>query len=281
MFLKATRLQIIFLIKQKGSIITFYILLFMVLRNFAINVISYQNTDVTAMIHPMRLLLLSSDLAYARAEYAIQFILWYPFLVVCPAGFTLLVEKQTGQVALMVARLGNPQYKFSKLLAAFAVTTLVFSVPFFLEILLNCLSFPLAAQGNLYPYSIYDAEYQELVGKYLFHDLYIRSPYLYAITGTFILGILSGILGAFTVALSSIFKISFRIVLCFPAFFLLYSTLYLPNLIDTDGFVIQWYHYFMIFDDEPKNALVLIVPVTILIIFSIFSIFLSGRMDCV
>ena len=130
MFVKATAAQIRFLLKRNSAILTFFILLAMVLFNFISNVLAFQGKDVVEMYHPMKLLLLSWNQTYLTPDRTLNFIQLYPLLVVCPAGFALASERQTGEDILLAAKLGNIRYRFSKILAAFAVTMIVFTIPF-------------------------------------------------------------------------------------------------------------------------------------------------------
>lgn len=184
MFIKTTAAQIRFLLKRNGAIITFFILLAMVLFNFISNVLAFQGKDVIEMYHPMKLLLLSWNQTYLTPDRTLFLIQLYPLLVVCPAGFALASERQTGEDILLAAKLGNIRYRFSKILAAFAVTMIVFTIPFLIEIILNCLAFPLTAAGDLMNLNCYQEEYFRMTESYLFTGLYQVSPYIYALVLT-------------------------------------------------------------------------------------------------
>ena len=171
MFIKTTAAQIRFLLKRNGAIITFFILLAMVLFNFISNVLVFQGKDVIEMYHPMKLLLLSWNQTYLTPDRTLFLIQLYPLLVVCPAGFALASERQTGEDILLAAKLGNIRYRFSKILAAFAVTMIVFTIPFLIEIILNCLAFPLTATGDLMNLNCYQEEYFRMSECYLFTGL--------------------------------------------------------------------------------------------------------------
>lgn len=279
MFIKATAAQIRFMFKQTSTVIIFGILTAMMLTNYITNVMMFQGSDVVEMYQPMKLLLLSWNRTIIGGDLLLMFVQLYPLLVVCPAGFSLAKERQTGEDILLAARMGNLPYRFSKLLAAFCVTAIVFSLPFLIEIVLNCLSFPMQAQGDLSNWKYYSADYLQSVHNYLFANLFLRSPYLYAVIGTLLFGIYSGILGAFTVALSSMFKFKYRIFLFLPVFILLNITVILSNY--TSDFQTVWYHYFLLFNDELKNAIVLVLMMAVLIGFTVFGIYRGGRKDCI
>lgn len=280
MFLQATKSQTGFMLKQKSATLVFYALLIMVLLNFLSNVLKFQGSDVIEMIHPMKLLLLSYNRVNYNADATLLLVQLFPLLVVCPAGFSLTREQHTGQELLMIARIGNRNYKFSKLLAAFLSTAIVFTVPFLLEILLNCLSFPLAATGDLTNWGPYDTNYIKSVHNYLISGLYVKAPYLYTVLGTLLFGVVSGMLGAFTMAFSSIIKFKFRILLFLPVYLLLNATLYLPGLLPDIRFTTGWYDYLLLFNDKPKSTIYLILSLLAIILFSVCSTFLSSRKEC-
>lgn len=202
----------------------------------------------------------------------------YPLLVSFPAGFSLAKERRSGLSVLFEARLGRRNYLFSKLIAVFCATAILFSVPFFLEIVLNCLAFPLNATGDCMLLSQYSPQYLAQIKNYSFYGIYWASPYLYAVIGTALFGILSGLLAAFTTAISACVRIKFSIVLFLPVFLLLYATIYLSNLASVSC-TLSWYHYFFLFDEVEKNAFFYAVGISALILCSVWMISRSSRMD--
>lgn len=280
MFIKATKSQMVFMLKQKGTVFVFYALLIMVIFNFISNVLIFQGHDVVNMIHPMKLLLLSYNRVNFNADATLFFVQLYPLLVICPAGFSLTKEQQIGQEVLMIARIGNRNYKFSKLLAAFLTTAIVFTVPFLLEIILNCLSFPLTAMGDLTNLRAYSIEYVNSVHHYFMSDFYVKAPYLYTILLTMFFGVVSGVFGAFTLAFSSIYRFKYRVLLFLPIYIILNASLYLSDLITKNNLTIRWYDYLLLFNDENKRIIVMVIALGAMILFSICSIFLSSRKEC-
>ena len=148
MFLRATLHQTKFLLKSKEAMLTFVVLLVIVLSNFIGNVLEFQGMDVTAMYHPMKLLTLSYNKSLYDANTIILFVQLYPILVAFPAGFSYIKECQMREELHLTSRMGKDIYYISKLVAAFLCTIVVFVVPFLLEIVLNCISFPLQAKGD-------------------------------------------------------------------------------------------------------------------------------------
>lgn len=279
MFIKATLTQTNFMLKQKETLVVFYVLLIQVLGNFISNVLTFQGIDIIQMYQPMKFLLLSYNRINYNADATLLFIQLYPILVVLPAGFALCKEQQSGQEVLMIARLGQLTYNFSKLIAAFCATMIVFTMPFMIELLLNCIAFPLTATGDMTNMDIYEPNYIQAVHMYLMSGLYIQSVYIYTIIGTLFMGIVSGILASFTVAFSSIVRVKYRIILFLPVFVLLYATIYLQNILPSWIPTIKWYDYLLLFNDEPKSYLFLLTGLLALVFFSFIAILLSSRKE--
>ena len=101
-FFKAAACQCRFILKQKGCLFTFALLLAWVLINFVGNVLTFQGMDAAEMYQPMKLLLLSYNRINYNADFTLLLVQLYPFLVACPATFSLVKERQTGQEVGMI-----------------------------------------------------------------------------------------------------------------------------------------------------------------------------------
>ena len=281
MFFSSFRTQFLFAIRQKITLATFGLLFLIVRLNFVDNVLTFQGMDITNMYHPMKLLALSYNRIYHNADNTLLLIQLYPLLVACPAGLLYAREWQIGLNTLMESRVGALTYKLSKLAAVFFVTAVVFTLPFMIEILLNIVAFPTNAIGDLSNLNTYDPSYLQSIKNYIFCDLYLVSPYLYAVVMTVLFGILSGILGMTICAFSMTIHTKFRLLYLLPTYLLLNFTIYiLPSIADT-GVKIEWYHYFFLFNDECKSVLGLFVVQAILIVYALISACYSSRKDCV
>lgn len=280
MIFKATISQTNFLLKKREAICVFYILLIMVFINFVGNVLYFQGMDIVEMIQPMKLLLLSYDRTNLNATNTLLLIQLYPLLVVFPAGFSLTRDYQLGTRVFLVSRLGNATYQISKYLSGFLATMIIFTVPFLLEIILNCISFPMSAAGNLSNLSMYDGAYRNAVDKYLMKDIYLYSPYLHAVIGTLFFGAVSGLFGVFTAAVSSLIRVKYNVFLFLPVFILLNLTTIFAGRFPKEAPSIKWYDYILLFDDEGKKAGFLIAGILVITLFSIIAANISGRKDC-
>ena len=258
MYVKATRTQIKLLLFQWGALLAFGLLLALALNNFMQNVEEYQGTDVVLMYHPMKLLSLSYNMAYSNGGTLILLMQLVPLLICIPAALSLAQEQHSGASVLMASRLGGRTYLLSKVTAVFVVTALVFSLPFLLEIVLNCVSFPLKATGDLANLKIYEPEYIESTKNFLLYPLYRLSPYLYAVVETIRFGATMGLLAAATLT----------------PFLLLQLSTYLSQYFD-----VHWANYVTLFHGEARNDLVYWAAVAVLLAFVVLGSLYASRKD--
>lgn len=271
-YFRAVREQAVHLLLSKGAMATFALLLALVLLSFAENVSEFRGYDRVAMYHPMKMLLLSYNRTFYNASFTLVLIQLVPLVVCLPAGLSLVTEQHSGEMILAVSRLGARTYIWSKLIAAFMTNFLVFTVPFLIEIALNCLSFPLDAIGDFSGANTYSKEFQDMVDGYSLSGLYAVSPYLYAVVCTLGLGVFAGLLAVVTIAISAIIKVKYSVTLILPAFLLLEATVYL-------GLGAGWYNYIMIFNEEHGPVRGAIIFVLLAAAFTVFSAECFSRKD--
>lgn len=282
--LKAAISQMRFMLRKREAVCVFYVLFIMVIYNFVDNVLRFQGRDVLIMYHPMKMLLLSYNRTGYNASNTLMLIQVYPFLVALAAGFSLAKEYQLGIRTYMVSRIGNNAYQISKYIAVFLTTMIVFTVPFLLEIILNCLSFPMKAVGDMGGVPVYySEEYAICVNNYQMKNLYLFSPYLYAVVGTLVFGAVSGLIGVFTAAMSSLVKVKYNVFLFIP----IYAIMNFPSIYvgitgrSLKGMVsIKWYDYLLFFNEEEKYIFFFVFGILFLLIFSIWAGRTGGRKDC-
>ena len=277
--IKIIKHQTLFMLRQNIALMVFYILLAIVFLNFGSNVLTFQGRDIIDMYHPAKMLVLSYDQVYDNMDIMLLLIQLYPILIVCPAGFTLLSEKKRKTDCVLITRIGSIQYYLGKTIAAFFATMIVFTVPFLIEFGLNCVSFPLAANGDFVDLNCYSTDYIELTNNYMYSTLFHMNSYLYTFVGILFWGVTSGIIGMFTVALSGIILFRFKILLFLPVYILLNIPAYMPQITDKLPFVVNWYNYIFLFDDHVKNNVFFISFLIILFIISIVCSVIKGRGD--
>ena len=274
MFVRTTWTHVKFLLGKTSSKITFFVLFLVMLMTFVSNVLDFRGYDVIEMFHPMNILSLSYDRTAHNAGTALLLVQLLPLLVGWPAGLALAADRGLGTDTMLVARLGRKLYVTSKLTAVFIATAIVFSVPFLLEIVLNCLSFPLTATGNLIRIDAFDSDYADIIGNYLCPWLYRFSPYLAAVLGTIGFGLFAGLLACVTASLSLFVRIRFRVFLLLPVFILLYAITSLESI------EFAWYNYIFFFSDAPKIPLYWFSLCAALVCFCVAAAWYGCRKDC-
>ncbi len=277
MFWKATISQTRDLLKRKEALFVFLVLFGFVIYNFVGNVLAFQGKDVIEMYHPMKMMLLSYNRTSYKAENTLMLIQMYPFLVALPAGLSLAKEYQQGEHVYMSARLGRRMYQSTKVAAAFLTTAIVFSVPFLMEFVLHCVSFPLNALGDFTHWSTYSDDYLNWVSNYFMKDLFEFNPFLYALAGIFLFGIVSGVLGAMTVMISGLVRVKYNVFLLFPALVLLNVSTMLTT--SYSAYSRRWYDYMLLFNGTTKSTLFFIGAVGGITLFVMVGTRLNGRKD--
>ena len=281
MTMKCFRVQFSNMMKQKTTQITLLILFALVGANYIDNVRLFRGYDVINMYHPMMLLMLSYCRGYTiSADLILFFIQLYPLLVSLPAGTVLTKEQQMGIHVLTGSRIGTRQYITGKLLAVFAVTSLVFTVPFLCEIVLNCLAFPMDATGMFVDQCAYDSSYMETVSNYLMPGLFQFSPYIYALFHILLFGLLSGLMAAFAAAIASVIRFKYQILCLLPAYILLQGSDYIRASIGRYFDRARWYNYFLLFTDYEKSRLAFFLIVAVMVLLIIFLARIGSRKDC-
>ena len=225
-------------------LLVFIFMCYMVLSNFFYNVNQYEGLDVTEMYHPMRILTLTQD-----TSSGIIIMQMLPLLVVMACGFTYIRDRNAGIEVFQISRSGACVYYVSKIVATFLVTMCVFSSPLLLEILLNCLSFPLEASGDLSNFTNYDDYIIQLSKEWFFFEVYQISPYLYAVVCSLVFGAWAGLAATFVVAISFLPFIKARLVLFLPLYMIVSGAMVLRNYGVTDkqtyyGFYLYMYEGF-------------------------------------
>jgi hypothetical protein len=227
----------------------FLILMVIAFAHFLENALRYAGWDVMSMVTPAKLLLLSYNTINYNGNTIMALIQIYPVIVTIPAGFMYLKEQQRGTYVYLSSRIGCKTYLYHHIAASFFTTTVIFMVPFLFELLLTYIAFPAEATLDLTYWKGLDLNRVAMERGYYMGAIYRISPCLYAMTGTILFGLFSGLLGAFTTALSFVFRFPYKILLMLPAFLLLNGTVILQQLTDRP---FAWYHYLLLFAERAE-----------------------------
>lgn len=267
--LNAIKMQISVLSQRTSTIIMCFLMLALMLINYYANIFTYYGTNAVQMYHPMKLLLLSdySAWGYYFAQY-------FPLLVVIPAAFSYFSDKSSREILFLQSRIGKRTYYISKYIATFLVTFFVFTVPLLLEVILNCIAFPLSATGDPSNSSEYTITYVEGVNMYFFRDLYVQNPIAYAVLLIVIFGILSGILAMFALSFSTLSFVRFRVLIFVPVYALLMVLAVLPVHVESN-----YFFYIRLYSPVPDGEWPYIFGMLAILLVTVFIAYQNIRRD--
>lgn len=207
--------QCLVIVKKRIFIITLGLLLALVFGNFIYNIYRYYGMEVSEM--------------YSFAEIGIlgfnnivsfYFFKFFPFLLVLPAALSIATEQNNIIEVFWISRCGRRKYYLSKLIAVFTTTFICFFLPLLLEILLNSISFPMNAHGNLFGYELYSKDYKN-IEKYMLFQFYYKMPVAYALIMSVFFSFVSGVFAVFTSAVACIYS-KYKAYLLLPVYLLIY-----------------------------------------------------------
>ena len=179
-----------------------------------------------------------------------------PLMINIPCSLSLFHDKKCGMSFYSIVRGKKKQYYWSKLLAVFIVTTIVFSLPFIIEIILNCISFPLEATGDQALWSVYSVEGTKAIRSYLLTSLYVYSPYLYSVCLAFFFGAFCGLFACFTLTITALSDSFLGVFYYIPTFAILYlsGTVY----VNEPYLKYNWTTYLFLFNTREKSVVFLL-----------------------
>ncbi len=216
MLFYSIRMQMAVLSRKKGMIIMYLAMLALVVVNYGSNIINYYGKDLVAMYHPMKLTLLND-----YGGYGFLLMQYFPILVVIPAAFSYMSDRDSREIVFIQLKVGRGNYYWGKYISVFLITFLVFTIPPLVEIVLNCIAFPLSATGDPSNSDMYDVGYIESIGRYFLPLLWLRHPYAYTVLFTIIFGAVSGVLAGFALAISTLPFMRFKVYVFVPVYLLM------------------------------------------------------------
>ncbi len=233
------------MLQRIETVFCFGLTMFFVLVYYIQNVIQYAGTEIVFMKNPFMMRFLIDN-----NRYGYFFVALLPFLIVLPGGFTYLNDCRSGEKIFWISRVGSKKYYAGKLAAGFMTSFLAFGVPFFVELLLVQIAFPMKASGNPYGIIKYSSSYaEEYVGDFFLSELYTANPYVYGVLITLLPVLTCAVITAFSVALSMLDIFKFRVLLLLPAYIILSGTYY-PNKIFHLEYETNYYWYFYFYDSS-------------------------------
>lgn len=273
MLLNAIRYHLAAMSRRKTTAATFLILFGAVVINFITNMLHNAKTGyITDMYDPIKLLTLST---WSSTGYFL--FIFFPFLVILPTSLSYLWDRNTGMKTYIQTRCGRRAYWYGQLLAVFIITFILFSLPFLIELALNCICFDLRSNGD--PSNISYFSYI-LAGDSFFMDgLFLKHKVIYGILYILIFAFVSGILAVFNYVVSSLPFMKFKIFAFFPIYCLFFLLAFLSKYINFD-FELNYYLILQMFSfDINNNYAAYGIFLLLLIVISIYIINIQVRKD--
>ena len=253
--------------KSKQTAITIYAVMAVVLFNFSYNAYSnWQTHYITEMYDPIMTLTLSD---WTPAGYF--FMLFYPILLVLPTAVSFQADRESGVVLYLLSKSSRRNYWFSKLLSVFAVTFCIFTVPFLIELFLQCICFDMRSNGEPSGFTFFQTV--ESLKAWPLGTLFIYNRVLYAALFITIFGIISAIMACFNFSLSTLPIFKYKIFSFFP----IYALLYIIALYDNfqSEYAYNFMTAFKIFPAKNVNYPAWLIIFGFMILFTL--IFLEGQ----
>lgn len=216
MLFRSTKTQMKIISKQKIFILSIAVIYAFIVINFAKNIYDFYGYDITRLIHPMKMSLLNT-----YGKWGFYFMQYFPILLVFPASFSFLKDKDNGTEVYLRSKFGNGNYYFGKIIAVFTMTFIAFALPLFFEYILNIITFPLEAIGDQSNLPTFDPTYHEQVEKYWLSSLWKSNQYFYYIIFIAMFSSVAASFAAFTIGLSMTNIMKYKILALLPAYLIL------------------------------------------------------------
>lgn len=168
--------QIKSMIKRKEVFITLIIMFIAVIYNYFVNIRKYFGYEIADLPSYLEMCVMSDG----NLDTMLDMVSIIPFLSIIPAGFSIAKDIRLGRDRYWIYRIGRKKFYISKIAAICSVTFLCFFVPLFFEALLNVITFPKGAHGNLQCVTMYDDSFR-MIRRYYMFKLYFYHPFIYEI----------------------------------------------------------------------------------------------------
>lgn len=271
MLKKIYQMQFAKIFRGKNTTLIYWSMIGIVSVNFLLNLANNANKYTSQMFEPVKILTLSS---WSQVGYV--FMLLYPILIAIPTATSYIDERDCRVMLYLQARAGRTKYWAGKMCAVFTSTFLIFTIPFVIEIILSNLCFSEKALGD--PSNL---SFLKMAGRetdYLFLNVYLEHPKLYAWLYVFFFGTVSAILAMFNFAISVIAEFKYRIMTFLPIYILLYALSWISKVVPIE-FTTNYFFILRMFDQKPKNMIAYIIFLILLVIISVVLIGIRAIRD--
>ena len=272
MLIRSIKMQMSEMLRKRIVIFTYLVVLVFMSVNFLNNMMNYKEVQyVTQMYDPIKVFTLSdwSVSGYFFMEY-------FPLLVVLPTACAWLIDRDTRVKVYIQSRVGNTCYWYGKMFCVFFITFLIFTVPFFIEIILSCLCFSLKSAGD--PSNFTYLQTIEEESQYFLSQIWLNHRVLYVVIMILIFGIVSGILGVFNFSVTTIPIFKYKIFTFFPIYILFYF-ISLTAAITGVSYTVYYSFILRVFNTSQKNWTVYSLFLLCLLCISVFLINFRTKRD--
>lgn len=268
--LKNIMTDVKYILNTKAAIITWYINLIFVLRNFFYNVkINCARIYITEMYEIPKLLLLS-DWSISGFFYMIIF----PLIVVFPTHSLFIKDKKSGINSYIKSRVTNTSYCVYRIISVFISTFILFVLPLIVELVLSIICLEPSANGDPSNFEYYVTAKE--AAAYPLHTLYFENKFIYALVWILLFGCVCGIFAIINLAIATFLKLKYSIFAMLPLYIILTFTNNLDSMLKSK-YTYQYTYILKMFSFGQKNYLVFSLIVIISLIISIGLLLWSER----
>ena len=267
------RMQIYVIFKRKSTIFMYFFMYVLMLLNFTCNAFQYYGYDLYHMYSPLKMVFLGDF-----SPLGFYFMQYYPFLVIIPAAFTYFNDKSSNELIFIETRADKKSYYWGNIFATFITTFFIFTVPLLIEVILNCVAFPIEAVGDLTNMGMFEEVYQNVISRYLFSALWISNPYLYTVAMIVLFGSVSGILACFAAAISMLDCFKYKILIFIPVYVVLYAISAFQMMFQLK-YTTNYFFYLRMFGCQEYNEFSYIFCVLAIVFCTIVLVYIKTRKD--
>lgn len=263
MLKKSICMQTSYLLRCKATTFILFVLLVAVSINFGINLDRNREILYISEMYSFEKMLTLSDWTMV-GYFMIQY---YPLLIVIPTACAYIVDRNSGISTYIQSRVGKRYYWYGKLISVFVLTLFIFTVPYFIEIILNVICFSMSSNGN--PSGLAFWQTIETEGQFLLSNILLYNKVIYVVIMTVLFGVVSAVFATFNLAITTLPIFKIKLLTYLPIYILFFVISILPKIINLN-FTVNYHFILRMFESTTvKNYLVYLIFLISLLIVSI------------
>ena len=268
---RVVRIRFSVIVSSWNSIVLWIILCVMVCANYCMNCNANMGIHyITEMYDPIKMITISD---WSKVGSILMYV--YPLLVVFPTA-TLFYSERASKINIYLrSRYGNKKYYYGSAIAVFLATLFMFSTPFILEVLLVKLTsspFSTKDPSNI-PYFVSISNNESL----FLRNVFIHTPFLYALIMSIRLGLISAIFALFNYSFSTNPKIKFKMITMVPLMLFLYALMIFGNRVKTVHINTSYLFVIPAFGPVDISDIRYVVGLMIMILISLVELYFNNK----